>query len=213
MAKKGELNNDGSATLIDMTYERKQIHQIICWSVGKDGPWIRKKYETQKRKGGTTTGIQNVKKHDLPQQKSTNLFLIAEPEWISPKFSVKKNPIDRDSWDSLFAKTIGHATTYWKVCANMFFLRGKAKLILWWPCSNYVECIYIYIYLINQRKLFCDLSPPKTKTISPLFAQWKNHEWCCSPWDLLRKKTTALGETPVTSFVVCFLIWNPSREQ
>ena len=94
-----------------------------------------KKYEAQKRKGGTTTGIQHVKKHDLPQQKSTNLFLIAEPEWISPKFSVKKNPIDRDSWDWLFTKTIGHATTYWKVCANMFFFEGKGKTY----CDDHVQ--------------------------------------------------------------------------
>lgn len=107
-----------------------------------------KNRKTQKRKGGTTTGIQNVKKHDLPQQKSTNLFLIAEPEWISRKFSVKKNPIDRDSWDSLFTKTIGHATTYWKICASMFFLRGKAKLIV----MTMFKLCRMYIYIFNQSE-------------------------------------------------------------
>ena len=129
-----------------------------------------KKYETQKRKGGTTTGIQNVKKHDLPQQKSTNLFLIAEPEWISQNFPLKKILSIETHGTGSSQKQLAMPQRTGKFVRICFFLRGKAKLIvmtMFKLCRMY-KYIFIYIYKINQRKLICDLSPPKTKNNVPL---------------------------------------------
>ena len=123
-----------------------------------------KKYEAQKRKGGNTTGIQNVKKHDLPQQKSTNLFVIAEPEWISPNFPLKKIPSIETHGTRSSQRQLAMPQRTGKFVRICFFW-GERQNLLWWPCSNYVECKYIYI--INQRKLICDLSPPKTKNNFP----------------------------------------------